>query len=42
MVTDKCYPNINKNYNMYKNNELELNEDYQIFGEVIKKLKEFY
>ena len=42
MVTDMCYPNMNKNRSIYKNNELELKEDDPIFGEVMKKLKKFY
>jgi hypothetical protein len=42
MVNDNCFPNINKNNNMYKNNELEIKEDDPIYGEVMKKLKKFY
>jgi len=42
MVTDKCYPNINKNRDMYKNKKLEIKEDDPIYGEVMKKIKKFY
>jgi len=42
MVTDNCYPNINKNTELYKNNNLIINVDDPIFSEIMKKLNKYY